>query len=55
MKILRLGHAMYVLKSKEGKNYLIDPFFDMNPGFPKHLNSAEFYKSIDCVVLTRTF
>jgi L-ascorbate metabolism protein UlaG (beta-lactamase superfamily) len=52
MRIRRLGHAMYVLKSKEGKNYLIDPFFDMNPGFPKELNSAEFYKSIDCVVLT---
>lgn len=52
MRIHRLGHAMYVLKSKEGKNYLIDPFFDMNPGFPKELNSAEFYKSIDCVVLT---
>ena len=52
MKILRLGHAMYILKSKGGKNYLIDPFFDMNPGFPKHLNSAEFYKSIDCVLLT---
>lgn len=52
MKIRRLGHAMYVLTSREGKKYLIDPFFDMNPGFPKHLNSAEFYKSIDCVVLT---
>lgn len=52
MKIMRLGHAMYIIKSKEGKNYLIDPFFDMNPGFPKHLNSAEFYKSIDCVLLT---
>lgn len=52
MKIMRLGHAMYIIKSKDGKNYLIDPFFDMNPGFPKHLNSAEFYKSIDCVLLT---
>ncbi|MEH7883372.1 metal-dependent hydrolase [Bacillus sp. JJ1609] len=52
MKIMRLGHAMYILKSKDEKNYLIDPFFDMNPGFPKHLNSADFYKSIDCVLLT---
>lgn len=52
MKILRLGHAMYILKSKEGKNYLIDPFFDLNPGFPKHLNNKEFYHSIDCVFLT---
>lgn len=52
MKIQRLGHAMYVLKSKEGKNYLIDPFFDLNPGFPEELNTASFYQSIDCVFLT---
>jgi L-ascorbate metabolism protein UlaG (beta-lactamase superfamily) len=52
MKIQRLGHAMYVLKSGEGKNYLIDPFFDMNPGFPEELNTASFYQSIDCVFLT---
>jgi L-ascorbate metabolism protein UlaG (beta-lactamase superfamily) len=52
MKILRIGHAMYVLKSKEGKNYLIDPFFDLNPGFPPDLNTAAFYQSIDCVFLT---
>lgn len=52
MKIQRLGHAMYVLKSKEGKNYLIDPFFDLNPGFPPDLDTAEFYQSLDCVFLT---
>ncbi len=52
VKIQRLGHAMYVLKSKEGKNYLIDPFFDLNPGFPDELNNAEFYHSIDSVFLT---
>jgi L-ascorbate metabolism protein UlaG (beta-lactamase superfamily) len=52
MKILRLGHAMYMLKSKSGKNYLIDPFFDLNPGFPSELNQADFYQSIDCVFLT---
>lgn len=52
MKIQRLGHAMYVLRSEEGKKYLIDPFFDLNPGFPKHLNTAEFFRSIDCVLLT---
>jgi L-ascorbate metabolism protein UlaG (beta-lactamase superfamily) len=52
MKITRLGHAMYVLKSNAGKNYLIDPFFDLNPGFPPHLDSADFYQSIDCVFLT---
>ena len=52
LKILRLGHAMYVLKSKIGKKYLIDPFFDLNPGFPPQLNTADFYQSIDCVFLT---
>lgn len=52
MKILRLGHAMYLLKSTEGKNYLIDPFFDLNPGFPQALNNKNFYHSIDCVFLT---
>lgn len=52
LKILRLGHAMYVLKSTAGKNYLIDPFFDLNPGFPPQLNTADFFQSIDCVFLT---
>lgn len=52
MKIQRLGHAMYLLKSKEGKSYLIDPFFNLNPGFPQELNNADFYQSIDCVFLT---
>lgn len=52
MRILRLGHAMYILKSKEGKNYLIDPFFDLNPGFPDELDREDFYQSIDCVFLT---
>lgn len=52
MKVLRLGHAMYVLSSKSGKNYLIDPFFDMNPGCPKEYHTEEFMKSIDCVFLT---
>jgi L-ascorbate metabolism protein UlaG (beta-lactamase superfamily) len=52
MKVLRLGHAMYVLKSNEGKKYLIDPFFDLNPGFPPDLDHKDFYQSIDCVFLT---
>src|SRR4051812_1103955 len=52
MKILRLGHAMYILESSAGKKYLIDPFFDLNPGFPPHLNQKNFYHSIDCVFLT---
>ncbi|MEH7526241.1 hypothetical protein V7149_23675 [Bacillus sp. JJ1503] len=49
MKIWRLGHAMYVLKSKLGKNYLIDLFFYLNPSFAKELDHADFYKSIDAV------
>lgn len=52
MKILRLGHAMYVLKSKNKKSYLIDPFFDLNPGCPKEYNNEEFFRSIDGIFLT---
>lgn len=52
MKIHRLGHAMYMLKSSKGKNYLIDPFFDLNPGFPASLNNQKFFQSIDCIFLT---
>ncbi|WP_053075088.1 metal-dependent hydrolase [Ornithinibacillus californiensis] len=52
MRIQRLGHAMYLLKSKEEKNYLIDPFFDMNPGFPVEYNQEDFYQSIDGLFLT---
>lgn len=52
VKVLRLGHAMYMLKSETEKNYLIDPFFDLNPGFPEVLNNVDFYQSIDCVFLT---
>jgi L-ascorbate metabolism protein UlaG (beta-lactamase superfamily) len=52
MKVQRLGHAMYVLKSKADKNYLIDPFFDLNPGFPAQLDHADFYRSIHGVFLT---
>ncbi|MBE1556640.1 metal-dependent hydrolase [Sporosarcina limicola] len=52
MKILRLGHAMYIFKSNSKKNYLIDPFFDMNPGCPKEYDDDDFFKSIDTVFLT---
>jgi L-ascorbate metabolism protein UlaG (beta-lactamase superfamily) len=52
VKVLRLGHAMYALKSKADKNYLIDPFFDLNPGFPSHLDQPNFYQSINGVFLT---
>ena len=52
VKILRLGHAMYVFKSNNNKNYLIDPFFDLNPGCPKEFNDESFFQSIDGVFLT---
>ncbi|MFS0576576.1 metal-dependent hydrolase [Sporosarcina sp. 179-K 3D1 HS] len=52
MKIVRLGHAMYLLKSNTNKNYLIDPFFDLNPGCPQQYNTAEFFKTVDTVFLT---
>ncbi|RHW43457.1 metal-dependent hydrolase [Neobacillus notoginsengisoli] len=35
-----------------GKNYLVDPFIDLNPGFPQQLDNKDFYHSIDCVFLT---
>lgn len=52
MKMTRLGHAMYMFESLKGKKYLIDPFFDLNPGFPDELDHKDFYQSIDCVFLT---
>lgn len=52
MKVLRLGHAMYVLTSKSGAKMLIDPFFEMNPGCPEKYQSKEFLETIDTVVLT---
>lgn len=52
LKILRLGHAMYVLTSETNKRYLIDPFFDLNPGCPEEFNNESFFQSIDGVFLT---
>lgn len=52
MKVLRLGHAMYMLTSKKGSRYLIDPFFDMNPGCPNEFMSEDFLKSVNAVFLT---
>ena len=43
---------MYLLKSNGGSRYLIDPFFDMNPGFPEEYNNDAFFNSIDAVFLT---
>ncbi|AXH99247.1 metal-dependent hydrolase [Sporosarcina sp. PTS2304] len=52
MKITRLGHAMYLLTSQSTKNYLIDPFFDLNPGCPPQFNTQEFFHTVDAVFLT---
>ncbi|TYR74005.1 metal-dependent hydrolase [Rossellomorea vietnamensis] len=52
MKITRLGHAMYLFQSKQGNKYLVDPFFDMNPGCPEEFQTDSFFKSIDAVFLT---
>ncbi|WP_283152639.1 metal-dependent hydrolase [Guptibacillus hwajinpoensis] len=52
MKITRLGHAMYLFTSKSGNRYLIDPFFDMNPGCPDEYQTEEFMRSVDTVFLT---
>lgn len=52
MKLTRLGHAMYLFTSRAGKRYLIDPFFEMNPGCPDDFQTEEFMKSIDTVFLT---
>ncbi|BAQ08582.1 Zn-dependent hydrolase [Bacillus sp. OxB-1] len=52
MKITRLGHAMYLLTSEQNKNYLIDPFFDLNPGCPQTYDDESFFKTIDAVFLT---
>ncbi|WP_456274541.1 metal-dependent hydrolase [Bacillus sp. AK031] len=52
MKIIRLGHAMYLFASKGGKRYLVDPFFDMNPGCPEEFQTDDFMKSLDAVFLT---
>ena len=52
LKVLRLGHAMYLLESNEGSKYLIDPFFHMNPGFPAKYDNDAFFNSIDAVFIT---
>lgn len=52
MKITRLGHAMYLLSSQTSKNYLLDPFFDLNPGCPPEFNTKEFFSTVDTVFLT---
>ncbi len=52
LKILRIGHASYVLKSKDNKRYLIDPFLSANPGCPEEYTRKEFLETIDAVFLT---
>ncbi|WP_260842002.1 metal-dependent hydrolase [Siminovitchia fortis] len=52
LKILRLGHASYLLTSRQEKRYLIDPFLSVNPGCPEEYTKPEFLKTINAVFLT---
>lgn len=52
MKILRIGHATWVLTSSTGKKYMIDPFLQENPGCPAEYLQPDFLKSIEAVCLT---
>lgn len=52
MRILRLGHAMYVFTTKKGNQYLVDPFFEMNPGCPSEFQTEAFLSKIKGVLLT---
>jgi len=52
LKILRLGHASYLLTSKNNKRYLIDPFLSANPGCPEEYTKSSFLKTIDAVFIT---
>ncbi|WP_221568079.1 metal-dependent hydrolase [Alkalihalobacillus sp. TS-13] len=52
MKMMRLGHASYLLTSRSGKKHLIDPFLSGNPGCPEAYTKPEFLKTIDTVYLT---
>ncbi len=52
MKILRLGHASYLMTSKEGKRHLIDPFLSVNPGCPEEYTKPDFLKTVDTVYIT---
>ncbi|GGD28678.1 metal-dependent hydrolase [Pontibacillus salipaludis] len=52
MHLTRLGHAMFLFKTEEGKKYLVDPFFDMNPGCPDEYRTEVFFRSLDGILLT---
>jgi len=52
MKVLRLGHATYVLTSEEGNRYMIDPFLSINPGCPEKYTTPEFLSTMSAVFIT---
>ncbi|MCL6453862.1 MAG: metal-dependent hydrolase [Alicyclobacillus sp.] len=52
MKIRRLGHAMFEYTTKDGHTYLVDPFFDLNPGCPESFLSADHLATLGGVFLT---
>ncbi|MCG0314665.1 MAG: metal-dependent hydrolase [Calditerricola sp.] len=47
-----LGHAMFLFTSAADRRYLIDPFFDLNPGCPEAYQTPEFLRTIRAVLLT---
>lgn len=51
-KITWLGQASLLIKTKQGKKILIDPFIYNNPKTPKEFKDDKKYKDIDLVLVT---
>ena len=47
-----LGHATVLIKTKQGKRVLIDPFIFSNPTTPKEFKDEKKYKNIDLILIT---
>ena len=47
-----LGQSALHIKTKEGKEILIDPFIFNNPKTPKKFKKDELYKNIDLILIT---
>ena len=51
-EITWLGQAATWIKTKEGKEILIDPFMVNNPKTPKIYKDLELYKNVDLILIT---
>ena len=51
-KITWLGQAAVLIKTKQGKRILIDPFIFDNPKTPKAFKDEKKYKDIDLILVT---